>query len=157
MPLLPNVLQKGLLEISRSHPKSASDAAAKMAKAYADYARGALAAGVPATFTGTEEKRLRVALESAFAGGNGTPATGAQGWAAGLTSFWLSPPVIFGPGAVVSAIPPFSISVVGALSAIAAPSKAVEPPVAQVAQGLDIATRSVMVFIPPGPNPVPIS
>ena len=155
MPLIPSILQKGLSDIAENYPDSASDAANKMAKAYADYARGAVAGGLPITLTGGEEKRLAAALLSAFAGGNGTPATGAMAWAAGLTAFWLSPPVVFGAGVVTVALFPAVVPAV--LGSIAAPSSDKSPPIAQVVQGLDTATRTVLVLIPPSPTPVPIS
>jgi hypothetical protein len=98
MPLLKPILEKGFRDIIENPPKSPIDAANKMAKVYADYVASAIA--IPATaaiFKGTEARVMANAIAGGFSP-NGAPPAASGGLIAGLTAFWLSPPVIFTPG-----------------------------------------------------------
>ena len=99
MPLNKIVLEKGFLDIIRNPPDNPIAAARKMAQVYADYA--ALAVGTvagPAVFTGAEKATMAAVLAGGF-GPNGTPSKAGGGLLNSIKAFWLTPPVVFPPGA----------------------------------------------------------
>lgn len=123
-----------------------------MASAYADYARTAQAAGTPAIFLGTEKVVLENLLYVALQVPQGVPAVPAAQWAAGLTAFWLAPPIIFGYGPT-SGIPG-APALIPALTAIYSnPLNTDQTAALLVATALHAATISVLVT---GVGTVPI-
>lgn len=155
MPLNRIILQNGFLDIIRNPPKSPREAANKMAKIYADYARSATAIGAgPAVLTGTEMMRMANVLASGF-NPRGGAAAASQSMIGGITTFWLTPPVVFGVGVVVSWA---GSSVLGSClgSSFTNPKVPSGVAAAKLANCFDVATRLVFVQ-PPGPvPPVPI-
>lgn len=120
MALNPTALENALLLLfSGAHvfpgetvgrwPASRQEAAEAWAKIYRNYAATAetvppVLAGVPLPLAlAAAEVTLATALESAFAVAN-DPVSVANGIAAALTAFWLTPPMPFSP-----AVPPVSV------------------------------------------------
>lgn len=163
MPLASPLLQAGLLQVFKDQQNMTPRLAAqKMAKAYDDYAKTALAGAFPPIFTGTEVQKLEKTLFSAIS----EPRAGAApliaaAWGAGVVAYWSAPPVLFAgpiPGAsmVLLAAPAMGI-IVPALTACFQNSKNTEESAAALmASILDGATRTVMVLItlPPPASPV---
>ncbi len=94
-------------------PSNATDAATRWAAAYKTYASAATSpmGGGPAPLTGAEAV-LKAALLALFVPSSSGAATMA-GMGAAFTTFWLSPPVVFGGG------PPGAVIAVGGTAALA--------------------------------------
>lgn len=154
MPLLLPVLSQSLAAVFSGPALSPDAAAGRLASAYAGYAAGGMALGIPWVPTGAEEQRLRLRLRAALVPETGSPVSMASAFTEGVLAFWLTPPVPFGPG-VVTVIP----GLIGLQTGLAAffanplnPSAAVASCVASL---LDQATRTVVVVYPvTGPAPL---
>ena len=105
MALKPSVLAQGILAIAdgTSFPASYEEAGKRWAHAYAAYAKSAMSFGIPQPPNSLDagEKVLAGIFASSFASSFLTQQT-AQQMAAGLTAFWLTPPVTFGTGVVTA-------------------------------------------------------
>lgn len=148
MALVLTDLSQGFLDMANNPPPSAAEAAKKAADIYEAYAQKATGGGFPPTLTGSEKERMKVALQGAFSAVPSAAPVAASAWLQGLTAFWLTPPVVFGAGAVSGAVPPLN-TVVACLAGISAPAPSAEAPTTQVATCLHTATLQVQVFIPP--------
>lgn len=151
MPLNQLRLFSGILEDLESQPATVYNAAEKMALRYEQYARDAMAGTALPIFTGTERVRLQTPLftvMSAMATAN--PPSLASAWSAGVTAFWMTPPVQFlspdgiflGPVAV-SGAPVLSVPLTQTFSRK-------NPTVVfatELAAALDSATRATVVSL----------
>ena len=152
MPLNPAPLEDALRFILDTPPPNAALSAQRFAKAYADYAAGAVAGSYgPVVLTGTERPRLEALLRAALTAPVGAAPVLATAWATGLQLFWTG--AVFGPAAAtaVAGVP----AVIGGLTALylnLASTKAAAA--AGTATVLDVATRTVIVVGPSGPQPV---
>lgn len=154
MPLIPIVLEKGLLDMMIDKPTSPQEAARRMADVYARYARFAVAGG-PASFTGLEARQMERRLVGGFRNPeSGNPSRGGGGIIGGIQAFWLTPPVVFGAfTASFFAGAPVLGSCLG--SSFRNPRIPVGLAAKKLANCLDKATRTVFA-VGVGP-PVPVS
>lgn len=121
-------------------------AASAYAEVYRVYATAATAGALPWVPTGMEEVRLRSALLGGFSAKVSGDAA-AAGWATGILTFWMAPPVVFGLGAVTGF--PGQGALQAALSGLfSAPNGSREGVAGQIAAAIDAATRTVLVTIP---------
>lgn len=161
MPLVSSILESGLLNVFKAQDGlSASDAAQKWAKAYADYAQMAMAGGIPAVLTGAEAKGLESKLYSVLSAPKSATASSiALAWATGVVSFWSAPPVSFGPGKVVLAALALPIISPGLTAVFSDTKTSPENCASQMASTLDSATKTVKVLlpVPPPPKVVPVT
>ena len=155
MPLVSASLQKSLLDIYKAKPKSADEAAKKLAKAYDDYAKNAMALASTPVFTGMEvtllEKTLRPALNVP-----GAPPILALAWGLGVMSYWMAPPVAFvgaQAGAVTLALVQ-PIIVPGLTACFLNLANTEETCAATMATILDAATKMILVALAPPPGVV---
>lgn len=160
MPLNRIILQNGFLDIIQNPPSSPVDAARKMAKVYANYAKTGWAGLGPGSFTGSEESKMANTLAGGFNPRGAAPAA-VGGLLGGITAFWLTPPVVFSsppPGQSPGFVSAFAgaAALQSALSALANPKIAAGQAAAQLATAFDAATRQVLVTFPPGGNPSPV-
>lgn len=161
MPLVSKILESGLLAVFKAQKGlSASDAAQKWAKAYADYAQMGMAGGIPAVLTGAEAKGLESKLYSVLsAPKSATAGSIALAWATGVVSFWSAPPVSFGPGKVIVAALALPIITPGLTAVFSNGKNTPEGCASQMASTLDSATKTVIVLlpVPPPPHPATVS
>jgi uncharacterized protein (DUF486 family) len=163
MPLISAGLQASLFQIFTSQRQMTPRLAAqKMAKAYDNYARTAMAAASTPVITGLEAQKLEQTLYTAIS----NPRVGmapiiAAAWGAGVMAYWMAPPVPFvGPqtGMVLQAATVVPIITAG-LTACFSNVLSTESLSAQLmSTALDAATRTVMVTLlpPPPAPPVPV-
>lgn len=153
MPLNPIVLEKGILQLLREPSKTTKEAAGKLARAYFDYVSSATAGGTPAAFTGLERSAMEANLASSFHP-NGSPSEAAGSLSRAVGAFWMSPPVVFGLGPVVSWAGATTLTAT-LVSSLSSPKTPAGVAAKKIASALDSATRLVMVGTPPsGPLPV---
>ena len=161
MPLVSKILESGLLSVFKAQDGlSASDAAQKWAKAYADYAQMAMAGGIPGVLTGAEAKGLESKLYGVLSSPkSATAGTIALAWATGVVSFWSAPPVSFGPGKVIVAALALPIITPGLTAVFSNTKNSPDSCAAQMASTLDTATKTVIVLmpVPPPPHPLPLT
>lgn len=135
-------------------PSSASDAGAKLAKAYTDYAAGGVfgastvSAGVPA-----KQGALATTL-----GGSltlpGLAATHAAAWGTGLAAFWLGVPVV-GVQAGTTVPPTGTATLVSTLTALFSnPLNTSDAAADGLANALDTCTKTVTANVAPPPGTV---
>ncbi len=154
MPLMPLVLEKGLLDMMREKPESPQAAARRMSQVYADYAKFALSFGTPASFTGVEAKQMERRLVGGFQNPkSGNPSRGGGGIIGGIQAFWLVPPVAFGygPASIFSGAP-----VLGSCLSASFTNPRIPDGLAakKLANCLDKATRLVFTVGAFGPQPL---
>ena len=159
MALQQSKLASGLLELAsgKNFPKDPLEAGKRWAHAYVEYAKVAMSpVGAPPTFAGGEQI-LAAALASVWASSRSAPTT-AQGIAAALTAFWLTPPVVFGAGVVTSVVGTSALA--SALPGVWASNYPGTPEQAtrKVAAAIHTFTITVITTTPGGPPVVgPIS
>lgn len=154
MPLVPIILEKGILDLMTNQPKSVQEAARKLADIYAKYAQFAVVAGTPAAFTGLEARQMERRLASGFRNPkSGNPSRGGGGIIGGIQAFWLAPPVAFGygPASLFTGAP-----VLGSCLSASFRNPRVPAGLAakKLANCLDKATRLVFAVGALGPQPV---
>lgn len=130
-------------------PASAAAACNQLAGYYATYALGALAGVAPPVFTGTEQTRFANLLKQVLniSPPVGTSAQAAGGFVAAVTSFWMTPPVVFG-GGVVTAFPG-APALQAALVQLFSTFNDADAAALGLATALDVATKTVTVVIGP--------
>ena len=128
-------------------------AAQKMAKAYNDYARTAMALTSTPVFTGMEVMRLEKILFGAISSPIlGMPPILAAAWAAGVAAFWSTPPVPFTgamTGAVMQAVTVIPIITPGLTACFSNLANTEESCALLMSIVLDAATHTVMVALAP--------
>lgn len=167
MPLVSPLLQRAIADLFRSQLSSPEEFAQKFAKAYDDYAKGAMAIPASPVFTGSEKTLLESAVKPALITPfSGAPPIIAAAITAGYVSYWSAPPVNFAcplyAGMVVA--PAGAAALLPALTAVFLNTQNTEDSAAQqIASALDAATRLVMVLLipiippqPPGSPPITV-
>jgi len=154
VPLLPIILERGILNILRTKPASPAEAARMLSESYADYARNALSFGTPASFTGQEARQMARVMAKGFQNPEtGTPSRGGGGIIGGITAFWLQPPVAFGygPASLFAGAP-----ALGSCMQASFPNPRVPEGLAakKLANCLDKSTRLVFTVGISGPQPL---
>jgi hypothetical protein len=104
MALVQATLKASLKALMDTNPSTGAAAATAWGLAYDAYAKLGQANAIPGVFTGSEPTQFTNAILALFNAANGTPASAAAAFQAAVTAYWLTPPVIFGTGAV-TAIP----------------------------------------------------
>lgn len=154
MALLPATMQQAFDRLFRiERPRFAGLAAQRLAAIYADYAQAATA-GVYGlvVLTGTERPRLESALRAALALPQGSALSLALAWTGGLSVFWAGAAFVGGGAATVVAGAPL---LTGALAGLFSnPLNTESVSAAGLATALDVATRTLVVGGPSGPQPV---
>lgn len=151
-------LARGLADLAKNYPGSPEEAGKRWAHAYAEYAADAqnnLAA--PPTLAGAEAL-LAETLGKVWRGSR-TAYTSAQGIAAALTVFWLTPPVVFGTGVVtaVGGTSALASSLPGIWASNQAGKQSSEFCANKVAAAVHAFTTTVITTTPPGPVVAPIT
>lgn len=149
MALVPSVIEAGFASMIATKPSSASDACDQLANFYLAYAAPAMAGPATPVFTGTEQVRFSAALLAILGVSppSGTPAQAAAAFVAAVTTFWLTPPVVFGAG-VVTAFPGAG-ALQAALVALFSTFNDSSSAASGLATALDVATKTVTVVIGP--------
>ncbi len=159
MALVPATMVSGFTALFQGGALGAVAGANQMASIYASYAMtGMFGTSLP-VFTGAEKGVLASTLAAVFALPAPNPGAFASAWISGLTTFWLSPPIVV-TGAqtgVVTAIVPASLTAaLGAL--VATPMNTAAVAAARLAAALHTATLTCMATVAPPPaTVVPIS
>jgi hypothetical protein len=144
MALVLSVLTNGFMDLAIRKPKDAREAARRMALTYGIYARSAQAAGTPGIFTGLETKILEGLLYTALQVTQGVAVKYGTQWAAGLTAFWMTPPIVFAFGPVTGFVgAPVLIATLTA--ALSNPLNTDPTAALQIATALHAATLTVVV------------
>lgn len=146
MALLSATLASGLIG-AFAGTDSFSAAGDAWASAYASYAQTAQANGIPAVFTGAEQRLLSGSLASAFAAGVNAPGSLLGALELAFQGFWYLPPVVFGTG-VVTLAPPGLGTLVGATFGANLLAATAAEAANNVAVALDAWTRTVVVTFP---------
>lgn len=132
-------------------PTSAGDAGSKLAKAYFNYAGGAVFGPNLPTLTG-RDAALGTTLGGSLAV-PGLPATHAAAWGAGLAVFWAAVPVAGGGQAGVTAPPTGAAALVAALTTLYGNTANTAASAAQgLADALDTCTKTVIATVAPPPG-----
>lgn len=153
MPLNPPALLKPLLKLFKEGSTDPVKTAKIMADAYVKYTSKALfTPGVP-VFTGIEHELLQATILVVLNPILMNPAGLATAWSAGITAFWLAPPILAPPGVVTAC--PGAIALIPVMTAICSvPGQPAEVAAAAMAASIDIATRTTIATI--AGNPVSI-
>ena len=147
MALVKTVLSDAFKALVDHPPTTARAAADAYAAAYQLYASSALAGVVPPTFTGTEQVKFANILFAVLNVLPGTPANAAAAYVAGVTAFWLTPPVVFGAGVVTAfAGAPAMLAALTLLFGVINDRDTFAGGLADI---LDTATKTVVVVIGP--------
>ena len=146
-----------LVERSREMPRDGREAGRRWARAYAEYAKAAQSptSAPPAPLT-IQEQVLAAAMGVTFVSSIVSPQSATQ-IANALTSFWLLPPVVFGPG-LVTAVGGTALLTAALQSVWLGNQASGLPPGAatrNIATAIDAFTRTVIVTSP-GPVVGPI-
>jgi len=157
MPLVVATLAAELSSIFMGHPNTGADAAFKIAGAYDNYCKTAMAPpGLP-VFTGVEKTTFQGLLTpSLISAEAGNPTIVAQAMASAIQAYWLTPPVVFigGPAAGMVTAVPGAMAIVSALSGILSNTGNTEAVAGQqIATQFDIATKTVLVTFTTPPPP----
>jgi len=146
------------LATDKQYPKDSYEAGKRWAHAYALYAAdGRASGGIPPAPLTANEQVLAAALGSLWATCRDM-GTDAQGMASALTIFWLSPPVVFGSGAVsaVAGTSALQSALPGVWSSNQGGKQSAEVCARKLAAVIDTFTHTVTVTLP-GPIVGPIS
>jgi hypothetical protein len=153
-------MQSGFTALLAGPPLGPLPAAAKMADIYATYAAtGLFGASLP-VFTGAEKAVLAATLAAIFALPVPNPAAWGTAWSAGVTTFWLAPPIaVAGPQVGVVTAVPGAASLIATLTAqVLIPFNPAPVAAALIAAALHAATQTVAATVAPPPaTVVPIS
>lgn len=157
MPLNPVSLTLALTAVFQSFPPTAALCAAGMASAYSSYAAaGMFGAGVP-LITGSNTSAMTALLLAAIASPlTGNPAAFGAAWSAGLTAFWMTPPIVVtgAQSGVVTGIPG-AAAVAVPLGAAAANLTNTAPVFAAIlAAALHAATLTTLATVAPPPGTI---
>lgn len=129
-------------------PTSPTDAGARMAKAYADYAADAMFGANTPTLTG-RESALASTLGTSLAV-PGLPATHAAAWGLGLAAFWAAVPVAGPVQAGVTAPPTGAAALVASLTTLFANlANTTDTAAGGLATALDTCTKTVLATVAP--------
>jgi hypothetical protein len=158
MPLVSALLEAQLAQtLVAPHPATPFLAARELAKAYDLYAKAAIAGPTSPVFTGAEVNVLASALSPIISKpSQATPVDAGKAWADGVEAYWR--PVTFaGTGAGIFQVFTGKASLISGLAAIfAAPNPNPSQPPRQLAQQLDLGTKTVIILVtPPVGPPVP--
>lgn len=146
MPLLPIMLQEPLTRLFTEGATDPLKTATAMSDAYQQYTSLALFGAFPPVFTGLEKTLMKATILASLAPGGMNPASLANAWSTGITSWWLLPPIVVGAG-VVSACPG-ALALVPAMTAVCSvPGQPAATAAAAMAQCIDIATRTTIATI----------
>jgi hypothetical protein len=148
MALVPTIIEEGFASMIATKPATAADAATQLSDFYNTYALTGQAALSPPTLTSTEKLRFAAALLAVYsAPDSGTPALAAAGFVAAVTSFWMTPPVVFGPGLVTAF--PGAPALQAALVALFSATNDADVAALGLATALDVATKTITVVVGP--------
>jgi hypothetical protein len=160
MALVPMTLQAPLTQLFTLSAPTADQSAEIMANAYASYVSTAMFGPSIPLFTGQEKVVMKATLLAAMNPNIPNPAGFAGAWVAGITSFWLSPPVqVVGPlVGPVTVIPGIGALLGAMLPLLIIPSKPAALAAAGLTAAIAAATATVTATLtpPPGGAPVPI-
>lgn len=151
-----------------NQPPNVEEAAKRYAEAYFSYAKGAIAKGAvvqaPPVLTPANKEQLRRELLAAMKNPNsGTHIKMAKAWATGVSKFWLSPPVNFVAGPIVSitgtlVFPGQPILLATLLSLFVNNRNSISKAAGDLAKALDAATKTIIVNLqypnPAAPPPI---
>lgn len=154
MPFLVPILEQGIKDLILNPPKNAQEAAKRLAKAYADCVKPAVAAHMKPSFTGQEAATMANAMAGAFKE-KGVAPVSIRGIVGGVQAFWMSPPVIFSgaiPGTTVWA---GQGVLTACLATLGNPRIAAGPAAKKIANCLVNATKLVMTTPVPSGGPLP--
>lgn len=149
MALVPSIIENGFKAMIETNPSSAQDACDQLAGYYFAYAATALAGVVPPTLLPAAQTLFSANL-FALLGVDppaGTAASAAGAFVTAVTSFWMTPPVVFGAG-VVTAFPGAG-ALQAALVALFSAFNDENTAALGLATALDVATKTVTVVIGP--------
>jgi hypothetical protein len=135
-------------------PLGAVQGAKKMANIYATYAKaGMFGLSVP-QFTGAEEAILAATLAAVFALPVPNPAAFGLAWSAGLTTFWLAPPILVTgvQAGAVAAIPGAAAVTAPLLALVAIPANPAPVAASMLAVALHAATMTCIAAVVPPPG-----
>lgn len=131
-------------------PSDALAACQQLAGYYQAYAATGQAGGfIPPVFTGLEQAQFANVLAAAFdlSPPSGTPASAAAAFVGAVTAFWMTPPVVFGPGLVTSF--PGAAALQATLVALFSNFNDAATAASGLAAALDVATKTVQVTVTP--------
>lgn len=147
MPLVSTVIEQGFKAMIVTKPANGSAAATQLSNIYQAYAASAVAGVAPPVFTGTEKVRFAAALQAVLSTPDHTAAEAAGAFVAAVTTFWLTPPVLFGAGAVTAFAG--APALLAALTAFFGAFNDTDAAAAGLATLLDVATKTITVVIGP--------
>lgn len=149
MPLLLPVLRTKLDKVFNERLDSAQEIAQRIAKAYQEYAQGAIAPpGAKLIFKGTESKFLELALLLTVKA-RYLPPQAAQTIGNAVLQFWLTPPVLTSAGGAVTVVVPAA----GVSTLLGVKVDTTSQAALKLAQAFDQMTRTVFVTnAPPLPS-----
>ena len=156
MPLDPSSMISGFTSMFSGGPLGPVGGGKKMASIYATYASAGMFGASAPVFTGLEQQALAATLTAVFSLTTPNPAAFGQAWSAGLTAFWMTPPIVVtgAQAGVVTAIPG-AAAVSAALAAlVASPSNPAPAAASILAAALDAATRTAVATVAPPPGTV---
>lgn len=159
MPLNPSLMLPVWLPLAQNWASSVPDAARIAADGYEAYAKLGLAQTYLPILTGSEKKHIEVALLQVWnAVESATKEATAAAWYSGISKFWMSPPVLFGPtawGPGITIAPPAG-SAVSCIIGSTQNSGTSQPPLLRLANCLHSATAGIVLAnIPQPPFGVP--
>lgn len=151
MALLKVLLRQQLINVLKQSMSDPDQIGRGVGQAYQSYARTAQGAAGPATLIGVEYLKLSTPLGAQLRA-RAPAASIAQTIGAGLTLFWLAPPVLFGVGAASAIITPPGVAMLQSINYSSA-----EQAASAMADAMDVITRTVIVTYPSGtPPPAPV-
>ena len=159
MALNPSLMVQTWTPLAENWATSVRDAARTASEGYEAYAKLGIAQAYSPILTGSEKKHIENALFQVWDSvETASKAATAAAWYRGITQFWLSPPVLFGPtafGPGVTVAPP-SGSVVPCIVSSTRNEGSVLPGLQRLANCLHAATVNIVIAnIPQPPLGVP--
>lgn len=134
---------------------NAAAKAVEWASAYTSYALPAMAGVLLPTFLGIEQAAFLAGILPVFNNPNSTSVQFANALANAVEAFWLLPPVLFAGPAVAGAVTGFPgkpLLIAQLIGVLSNKYQQAAQPARQIADALDIATKTVVVTFAPPPG-----